>query len=62
MLEGWFLWVILFWVVFLMSMFAIGGFFMFRKFFQAAYQKKTACLGALIGKTLPFQNRPPLVS
>lgn len=34
MLEGWFLWVILFWVVFLMSMFAIGGFFMFRKFLK----------------------------
>ncbi|MGG2086812.1 DUF2621 domain-containing protein [Priestia aryabhattai] len=34
MLEGWFLWVILFWIVFLMSMFAIGGFFMFRKFLK----------------------------
>ncbi|OAS83227.1 MULTISPECIES: DUF2621 domain-containing protein [Metabacillus] len=34
MLEGWFLWFILFWVVFLISMFAIGGFFMFRKFLQ----------------------------
>lgn len=34
MLEGWFLWVILFWVVFLMSMFVIGGFFMFRKFLK----------------------------
>lgn len=34
MLEGWFLWVILFWVVFLVSMFAIGGFFMFRKFLK----------------------------
>ncbi|MHC8967572.1 DUF2621 domain-containing protein [Priestia aryabhattai] len=34
MLEGWFLWVILFWVIFLMSMFAIGGFFMFRKFLK----------------------------
>lgn len=34
MLEGWFLWLILFWVVFLISMLAIGGFFMFRKFLQ----------------------------
>jgi hypothetical protein len=34
MLEGWFLWFIMFWVVFLISMFAIGGFFMFRKFLQ----------------------------
>lgn len=33
-LEGWFLWFILFWVVFLVSMLAIGGFFMFRKFLQ----------------------------
>jgi hypothetical protein len=34
MLDGWFLWFILFWVVFLVSMFAIGGFFMFRKFLK----------------------------
>jgi hypothetical protein len=34
MLEGWFLWFILFWIVFLISMLAIGGFFMFRKFLQ----------------------------
>ncbi|WP_110111891.1 DUF2621 domain-containing protein [Bacillus sp. CGMCC 1.16541] len=34
MLSGWFLWFILFWVVFLVSMFAIGGFFMFRKFLK----------------------------
>jgi hypothetical protein len=34
MLEGWFLWFIMFWVVFLISMLAIGGFFMFRKFLQ----------------------------
>ena len=34
MLEGWFLWFIMFWVVFLVSMLAIGGFFMFRKFLQ----------------------------
>ncbi len=33
-LEGWFLWFILFWVVFLVSMLAIGGYFMFRKFLQ----------------------------
>lgn len=34
MLEGWFLWFILFWVVILVSLFAIGGFFMFRKFLK----------------------------
>ncbi|MFD1735923.1 DUF2621 domain-containing protein [Bacillus salitolerans] len=33
-LEGWFLWFILFWVVFLVTMMAIGGFFMFRKFLK----------------------------
>jgi len=34
MLEGWFLWFILFWVVVLITFFAIGGFFMFRKFLK----------------------------
>jgi hypothetical protein len=34
MLQGWFLWFILFWVVFLISAFSIGGFFMFRKFLK----------------------------
>ncbi|MDE3838630.1 DUF2621 domain-containing protein [Bacillus methanolicus] len=34
MLEGWFLWFILFWIVVLISSFAIGGFFMFRKFLK----------------------------
>jgi hypothetical protein len=33
-LEGWFLIFILFWVVILVSLFAIGGFFMFRKFLK----------------------------
>jgi hypothetical protein len=33
-LEGWFLWFILFWVVALFVFFAIGGFFMFRKFLK----------------------------
>jgi hypothetical protein len=33
-LSGWFLWFILFWVVFLVGSFAIGGFFMFRKFLK----------------------------
>lgn len=33
-LTGWFLWFILFWVVFLVGMFAIGGYFMFRKFLK----------------------------
>ncbi|PLS16817.1 DUF2621 domain-containing protein [Bacillus sp. M6-12] len=33
-LEGWFLWFILFWIVVLVGSFAIGGFFMFRKFLK----------------------------
>ncbi|NHM29913.1 DUF2621 domain-containing protein [Neobacillus terrae] len=33
-LHGWFLWFILFWVLFLVGSFAIGGFFMFRKFLK----------------------------
>jgi Protein of unknown function (DUF2621) len=33
-LDGWFLYFILFWVVFLIASFAIGGFFMFRKFLK----------------------------
>ena len=34
MLSGWFLYFILFWVVILISLFAIGGFLMFRKFLK----------------------------
>ncbi|WP_071394631.1 DUF2621 domain-containing protein [Bacillus tuaregi] len=34
MLDGWFLWFILFWVIVLIGSFAIGGFFMFRKFLK----------------------------
>ncbi len=34
LLEGWFLWFILFWVVFLAGSFFVGGFFMFRKFLK----------------------------
>ncbi|MBS4207431.1 DUF2621 domain-containing protein [Bacillus sp. FJAT-50079] len=34
MLDGWFLVFILFWVVILISLMAIGGFFMFRKFLK----------------------------
>ena len=34
MLEGWFLWFILFWIIVLLGSFAIGGFFMFRKFLK----------------------------
>lgn len=34
-LEGWFLWFILFWVVVLVTLMGIGGFFMFRKFLKA---------------------------
>ena len=34
MLDGFFLWFILFWIVILLGSFAIGGFFMFRKFLK----------------------------
>lgn len=34
MLDGWFLYFILFWVLFLVVSFGIGGFFMFRKFLK----------------------------
>jgi hypothetical protein len=34
MLEGWFGWFIVLWTLFLISMFAIGGYFMFRKFLK----------------------------
>ncbi|QFT88984.1 hypothetical protein FIU87_10030 [Bacillus sp. THAF10] len=34
MLTGWFLWLILFWVVTMVGLLAIGGFFMFRKFLK----------------------------
>lgn len=34
MLHGWFLWFILFWIFFLFGSFAIGGYFMFRKFLK----------------------------
>ncbi len=33
-LEGWFLWFILFWIVFMIVFMGIGGFFMFRKFLK----------------------------
>ncbi|WP_442599644.1 DUF2621 family protein [Neobacillus sp. D3-1R] len=33
-LEGWFLWFILFWVLVLLFLFAVGGYFMFRKFLK----------------------------
>lgn len=34
MLEGWFLWFILIWIIILPVLFGIGGFFMFRKFLK----------------------------
>ncbi len=34
MLEGWFGWFIVLWTLFLISMLAIGGYFMFRKFLK----------------------------
>jgi hypothetical protein len=38
-LDGWFLWFILFWVVVLVGSFAIGGYFMFRKFLKSMPKK-----------------------
>ncbi|TWT09196.1 DUF2621 family protein [Planomicrobium sp. CPCC 101079] len=38
-LDGWFLWFILFWVTVLVGSFAIGGFFMFRKFLKSMPKK-----------------------
>jgi len=34
MLSGWFQWFIMFWVIFLITMLTIGGYFMFRKFLK----------------------------
>ncbi len=34
MLTGWFSWFIILWGIFLITMFSIGGFFMFRKFLK----------------------------
>ncbi|MCM2533293.1 DUF2621 domain-containing protein [Neobacillus pocheonensis] len=34
MLHGWFLWFILLWILILVYSFAVGGFFMFRKFLK----------------------------
>ncbi|MCK1998453.1 DUF2621 domain-containing protein [Psychrobacillus psychrodurans] len=39
MLEGWFMWFILFWVVLLVILMGIGGFFMFRKFGKSLPKK-----------------------
>lgn len=34
MLHGWFQWFIFFWTIILVGLFAIGGYFMFRKFLK----------------------------
>lgn len=34
MLDGWFLWFILIWIIILPTLLGIGGFFMFRKFLK----------------------------
>ncbi|MCY9402297.1 DUF2621 domain-containing protein, partial [Bacillus haynesii] len=34
MLEGWFLWLMLAWIVIMIVLLSIGGFFMFRKFLK----------------------------
>lgn len=34
MLKGWFMWFILLWILFLITSFGIGGYFMFRKFLK----------------------------
>ncbi|MBA4537234.1 DUF2621 domain-containing protein [Bacillus aquiflavi] len=39
MLDGWFLWFIIFWVAFLVFSFAVGGYFMFRKFLKRLPKK-----------------------
>ncbi|RKO63998.1 Protein of unknown function (DUF2621) [Caldibacillus debilis GB1] len=39
MLTGWFLWFMLFWIFFLLFSFAVGGFFMFRKFLKSMPKK-----------------------
>ncbi|SEN67777.1 Protein of unknown function [Paenisporosarcina quisquiliarum] len=39
MLEGWFMWFILFWVLLLVILMGIGGFFMFRKFGKSLPKK-----------------------
>jgi hypothetical protein len=33
-LTGWFLWFMMFWIVVMVTLFAIGGYFMFRKFLK----------------------------
>ncbi|OLS39173.1 DUF2621 domain-containing protein [Bacillus sp. MRMR6] len=33
-LTGWFLWFMMFWIVIMVTLFAIGGYFMFRKFLK----------------------------
>lgn len=38
-LEGWFMWFILFWGAVLIGSFAIGGYFMFRKFLKSLPKK-----------------------
>ncbi|WP_139489459.1 DUF2621 domain-containing protein [Brevibacillus dissolubilis] len=35
MITGWFSWFILFWMMVLVGLFAIGGYFMFRKFLKS---------------------------
>ena len=39
MLSGWFSWFILIWVFFLVFAFAVGGYFMFRKFLKSMPKK-----------------------
>lgn len=39
MLSGWFSWFILLWVFFLVFAFAVGGYFMFRKFLKSMPKK-----------------------
>ncbi|MDE1386106.1 DUF2621 family protein [Bacillus licheniformis] len=39
MLEGWFLWLMLAWIVIMIVLLSIGGFFMFRKFLKRLPKK-----------------------
>lgn len=39
MLEGWFLWLMLAWIVIMIVLLSIGGFFMFRKFLKRSLKE-----------------------
>jgi uncharacterized protein YneF (UPF0154 family) len=59
MLDGWFLWFILFWVVFLAGMLGIGGFFFLRKFLKSL-TKRGWKIGPGLGRLLHTANKAPM--